>query len=146
VASPSWGDGRLPHAFDYALLFTAGGNWRENDLDLVARGLCATPWHDDGYTSCTGADAAVVTTDRDDVAVVAVKAASRGEGIIARLYSLTTPPPAVTLALAHGQVEHAVLCDARERDLAPLEIDDGRVLVPMPGALATIRLYVKREA
>jgi hypothetical protein len=145
AATPPWGDGHLPHTFDYAMLFTAGGNWRDNDLDVVARGLRETPWHDDSWDAHPNADSMPVTTDRHDVVVTAVKAASRGQGVIVRLYTLTTPLPQVTLALAHGKVERAVLCDARERDLAPLDVQDGRVRVPMPGALASVRLHVRRE-
>ncbi|MBN1658313.1 MAG: hypothetical protein JXA93_07935 [Anaerolineae bacterium] len=146
AASPPWGDGRLPHAFDYALLFTPGGNWRDNDLDVISHGLGATPWHEDACSWHASNYQGLVTTDRHDIVVTAVKAASRGEGLIARLYTLTTPPPGVTLTLTHGEVEHAALCDARERDLAPLDVHAGRVHLSMPGALATVRLHLKTKS
>ena len=37
-------------------------------------------------------------------------------------------------------VRAAFLCDARERDLAPLEILTNTVRLQMPGTIATIRL------
>jgi hypothetical protein len=37
-------------------------------------------------------------------------------------------------------VREAFLCDARERDLQPLEIRDGRIHLTMPGTIASVRL------
>jgi hypothetical protein len=39
-----------------------------------------------------------------------------------------------------SKVIRAFLCDARERDLEPLEVQDSAVRVVMPGTVSTIRL------
>jgi len=82
----------------------------------------------------------VVAVDNPAVNVIAVKPASRGQGIIVRLYSRRLSASPVTVTLRAFQVGQAYLCDARERDLGPLEVWDGAVRVAMPGTIATIRL------
>ena len=44
------------------------------------------------------------------------------------------------VAALNFMVVEAFLCDARERDLAPLKVKDGAVQLLMPGTIATIRL------
>jgi hypothetical protein len=78
--------------------------------------------------------------DRSDVWVVANKPARRGTGRILRLYTLAAPAQAVALTGAHREIKEAYLCDARERDIQPLEVRGGTVHVPLQGALTSIRL------
>jgi len=44
------------------------------------------------------------------------------------------------ISLNHFTISKAFLCDARERDLGPLEVRDGAVRVAIPGTSTTIRL------
>jgi hypothetical protein len=46
----------------------------------------------------------------------------------------------VTLAAPGRTIKAAFLCDARERDLAPLELREGLVQFEMPRAIVTVRL------
>jgi hypothetical protein len=140
VANPATGHERFPYAFDYALWFTASGDWRENEVDRVAYKLSRSAL--EGLV----APCSVVTANREDVAVIAVKPASRGEGVIARLQTFTTPSPSVVLAAPGRKVQAAHLCDARERDLEALSVRRGRVHLTMPGNIATVRLLVGAQA
>ncbi len=56
------------HACEYAVLFTAAGDWRENSVPLAARRLFA------GLAGPGGPAESLVTIDRPEVMVVAVKA------------------------------------------------------------------------
>ena len=137
---PASGHERSVHAFDYALLFTSAGDWRENGIPLVARAVADSPWDTTGRAPLHNLAASVVTTDRPDVIVMAVKPASRGEGLIVRLLALNTPGVPLAITFNGHTVKAAFLCDARERDLAALEVRAGDVRLAMPGAIATVRL------
>jgi hypothetical protein len=78
-------------------------------------------------------------TDREDVFVFAVKVASRGAGWIVRVGTNATPAGEVRLMMPGSRIRQAWLCDARERDLRELRVDGG-VVVPLPGALASVRM------
>ena len=113
-----------------SLIAEGSGNY---GIELAFPG--ATPFSTQGTLA-----ASPVTIDHPGVDVVAVKPASRGQGLIARLHTFTTPLPTVTLAAPGRAIKAAVLCDTRERDLEPLELRDGLVHLTMPGAIATVRL------
>ena len=57
-----------------------------------------------------------------------------------RLNALAVPESMVLVSTDHFRVTKAFLCDARERNLCPLEVQDGKVPVKMQGTVATIRL------
>lgn len=137
---PARGRERRSYAFDHALLFTPRGDWQENGIEALARSAAYTPWNWDGDEHLRQRTAALVTTDRPDVFVTAVKAASRGKGLIVRLQSFAPPKIPVTLALEEVGLQAATLCDARERDLQPLAVRNGTVTLTMPGTIATVRL------
>lgn len=139
-ANPASGHERTSYAFDYALLFTPSGDWRDNDIPVAAQSLIGSPWDDPKRTVLRNLADSIVTTDCPDVRVTAVKPASRGEGIIVRLYTPALPASPVVVTVHHFTVTGAFLCDARERDLGPLEVRDGTVRVAMPGTITTLRL------
>ncbi|MGC9523433.1 MAG: hypothetical protein ACP5HG_16305, partial [Anaerolineae bacterium] len=142
-ATPAEGHVREPYAFDYALLLTKDGDWRENGLATLARTMRTEgPWADPERAELWRRVAADVSTDTRGVWVTAVKLASRGEGVIVRLYSPAVPASAVTVSAPSLRVRGAFLCDARERDLAPLPVVDGAVRLEMDGTIATVRLVV----
>jgi len=140
LATIATGHERHTCAFDYALLFTPGGDWCENGLPLIAHALAAGPWAGPGGAELRALAASVATVDRPDVFILAAKPAWRGQGIIVRLYTDSAFGAPVELRLPGRTVRAAALCDARERDLAPLEVRDGAVHLTMPGAIATVRL------
>ncbi len=130
------------HVCEYALLFTAAGDWRQNCIPLAARAAFAGP----GNAGCpAGRDslaASLALTDRPDVVVAAVKVASRGDGIIVRLHSWGEAGLPVTVGLSGFVPRAAYLCDARERDLGPLPVSGQDVRLNMPGSIASIRVVV----
>ena len=138
--NPASGHERTSYAFDYALMFTQSGDWYNNDIHLIERSIQYSPWEDSQRPLLSSLVAAIVTTDCLDIQVMAVKPASRGEGVIVRLYTPTLPKLPLVVNAHHFMVREAFLCDARERDLKPLEVKDGNVIVKMPGAVATIRM------
>jgi len=82
----------------------------------------------------------LVTVDSESVAVSAVKPASRGEGVIVRLMTYTGAGSPASIKMQGCNVVDAYLCDARERDLSRLDVEDGVVHLIMPGNIATVRL------
>ena len=139
---PASGHERSIHAFDYAILFTPAGDWHDNGIEWVARGIAESPRRQSatGRVGLRELATSIVTTDRPDVVVSAVKPASRGEGLIVRLLTLTTPGPPVAVTTRGHTVRAAFLCDARERDLEQLEVRARAVRLTMPGTIATVRL------
>ena len=140
LAMPATGREQYTHAFDYAVLFTPPGDWRDNALPIVAHSLADNPWDNAGRAELRELAESIVTTDRPDIIVTAVKRASRGDGLIARLSTLTSPGSDVAVLVHDRVVRMAFLCDARERDLEPLEVGGGIVHLTMPGSIATVRL------
>ena len=138
--NPASGHERTSYAFDYALLFTQSGDWRENNIPFFAHSIGNTPWDNSERAVLRNLAASIITTDCPDVRVMAIKPASRGEGTIVRLYTHVLPESDVMVTAHHFPVVKAFLCDARERDLGSLEVRDGTVQLVMPGSIATIRL------
>jgi len=128
--------------FDYALSFTPHGDWRINDIPAVSRSIKDKLWDVTGYPKIHELVGSIVTTDRSDIIVTTIKCASRGEGLIIRLYTLTSPGAPVTVTMRDQMVKTAFLCDARERDLKTLEVCDGSVHLTMPGTIGTVRLLM----
>jgi hypothetical protein len=137
---PAQGHERVSHAFDYAILFTPAGDWRENGIPQVARSIADNPWDTAGRAELRALVVAAVTTDQPEVVVTAVKPASRGEGLIVRLSTLTYFGLPVAVTIRDRHLKAAFLCDARERNLGPLEVRGQTARLVMPGSLATVRL------
>jgi hypothetical protein len=72
--------------------------------------------------------------------VIAMKIASRGEGVIARLQSFAAGPAEVHLHSPVRLIRSAWVCDARERDIAALAVQDGKVRASLERSLTSIRL------
>jgi hypothetical protein len=140
AATPATGHIRGSYTFNYALWFTPSGDWQDNGVDVVARTLADSPWEAPGVAELRQLADSVVTMNRPDVWVAAVKPASRGEGLVVRLLTYATPGPQVRLAVPGRSITSAILCDARERDLEPLAVHDAQVQFTMPGTIASVRL------
>jgi len=139
-ANPATGHETESTTFDYALLFTSGGNWRDNEIPEMARSIVFSPRDDPECDALQTSAATDVTTNRSDVWVTAVKPASRGDGVIVRLTASAVPETPVAVTARYLPVTGAFLCDARERDLAPLDVQAGTVRAVMTGTVATVRL------
>jgi hypothetical protein len=142
LANPAEGHERTPHRFDYGLWLMPAGDWSATRLASAARRVRDGFWDAWERTHLLESVAEAVALDPPSAQLVALKPASRGEGLIARLYAVDACGAAVELWLRHYRVERAFLCDARERDLESLQVRDGKVTLTLPGALATVRLLV----
>jgi hypothetical protein len=145
AGNPAKGYEKDTFTFVYALEFMPGGDWIENELAAKARLGALHPWADPSRTHLRQIAEGQVHTNRTDVWVMANKAATRGEGRILRLYALASPHQAVALSIPGQEIKEAYLCDARERDIQPLEVRDGRVHVTLPGTIASVRLIAVRQ-
>jgi hypothetical protein len=140
-AQPARGHDPGPHRFDVAVAFTGGGDWRAAGLrSLAADEARRARLTAHGSALAARADA-VVTTDRDDVAVLAAKPAHRGPGAVVRLCSTSDGPCEVRLRRPGAVVTAAAICDGRERDVAPLVVDGGDgVTLRVPPGITSVRL------
>ncbi|MCK5793352.1 MAG: hypothetical protein KAH12_01500, partial [Anaerolineales bacterium] len=137
--NPASGHEHESYAFEYALLFTENGDWQDNSLPLLADKF-KSPWSNPKDRILRDLADTIITIDSINVRVTAIKPASRGEGIIVRLYSPSLPKSEVKLTANYFSIMKAYLCDARERDLESLDIEEGAVRVILPGTITTIRL------
>jgi len=138
--NPASGHERESYAYEYALLFTKNGDWQDNNVHLLARDISNSPWSTSREIALHNIANTIITTDNPDVWVAVIKPASRGKGIIVRLNALAVPASTVLISAQHFRVTKAFLCDARERDLSPLEMQDSTFRVMMSGTVTTIRL------
>jgi len=145
TGNPAKGYERDAYSFVYALEFTPGGDWIENRLAQKAYAPALTPWADRSRACLRQIAERQIELDRSDVWVLADKPARRGPGRIVRLYTLAAPDQTVSLRLPYQEIEAAYLCDARERDRQPLEIQEGTIYVTLPGSVTTIRLIEARH-
>lgn len=137
LGHPARGPDPGEHDFFYAVMFTRSGDWLENGCHLVSgRTLGSLRADDPGLEPSPFP----VRTDREDVAVTAVKPADRGDGLIVRLFSYGSGEAEVESV--SGEVVRASLCDARERDRDEVPVEGGRARVPLGGAITTLRLIL----
>ncbi|MGD8625407.1 MAG: hypothetical protein PVJ34_12775 [Anaerolineae bacterium] len=146
TGNPAKGYERDDYSLVYALEFTPGGDWIQNRLAEKAYTRTLNPWADPSRSCVRQLAQRQIELDRADVWVLADKLARRGPGRIVRLYTLAAPHEKVALRLPQQQIEQAYLCDARERDIRPLEIHDGTAHVDLPGSITTVRLIATRPA
>jgi hypothetical protein len=138
--NPAKGYEKDKFAFVYALEFTSSGDWIESNLAQEAHAKELNPWADPSYTCLRKLAEAQIQIDRKDAWVVANKQATRGQGRIVRLYTLSAPNQAFALRFSHREIREAYLCDARERDLEPLEVRDGEIRGILRGTITSIRV------
>jgi len=139
-AMPATGHERYSYTFEYALLFTESGGWRENSVDVLSRQIIDDAHADDGLDSIRALVKSLVTVDSDDIAVTSIKSASRGGGFIVRLLTYAATGKQVSISMRDRTLVDAYLCDSRERDLSRLNVDGGVVHLVMPGSIATARI------
>jgi hypothetical protein len=138
TAFPAYGLDAGEHAFDCAVGFTRAGDWRENRLHQAARTVLNDPFTDTGTDGLSRAVDDAVQLDTPDAAVLAVKRAHRGAGLIVRLQSFGARR--VDLTLTGRRIASAFLTDARERDIRKLSVRSETVRVPLEHDIVTVRL------
>jgi hypothetical protein len=142
-AHPASGIGTGEGGLDYGVWVTGPGDYRTLRLPQHARRTLRNTLFEPSLASLDAAVSAPVTVDREDVVVSALKPAGRKDGFVVRLrsYAPGTEQPVVTVDCPTRTIRGAHLCDARERDLAPLAVDArGRVDVPLGGSITSVRL------
>jgi alpha-mannosidase len=140
--NPATGHEWSNYALDYAILFTQSGDWDDNDIPSAAWSFVHNPYDNPDHARLNSLAASTITTKPSNVWVLAIKPAARGEGVIVRLFTPSLPESDVMVSAKYFTISEAFLCDARERDLGPLELRDGTVKLPMRGTITTIRLLI----
>jgi hypothetical protein len=141
-ANPATAHDRGTHSYHCALLFTPTGEGCPSDVH-AALGSAAPPWQSTSTPTLGQVASALLTVTHPAVRVLAVKPASRGKGIIVRLYAPHPPSEPFQVALTGQALRSAWRCDGRERNLAPLPVDGDRVHLSMDGTIATVRMLVQ---
>lgn len=141
-AHPASGTEDEATTLDYAIWLTRSGDYKENLLPRRVRHALRAALFPPGAPDLDSIANAQVVSDHDDVLVTALKPAHRGEGVIARLRSYARDGAGTEVTLRSGvrTIRAAWLCDARERDLSTLPVDDGAVKVPVERAITSVRL------
>jgi hypothetical protein len=140
LAHPAGGTDDAEHVFEYAIRITPRGDFRANRIPFTARQvLRELPRAPDGLEMELLAKGTLVV-DHPEIMVIAMKIASRGEGVIARLQSFAAGPAEVHLHSPVRLIRSAWVCDARERDIAALPVQDGKVRASLERSLTSIRL------
>jgi len=143
LAHPAYGEDPDEHLFDYAVAITRQGDWRVNRLHVLAHDVLSEAWiNGETVAPATRADA-WISTGSEDVRIVAIKPAHRGQGLIVRLMSFGASSG--MLEFKDRTVERAFLCDARERDLEEIRPIEGRVEVSFPRAIVSLRVMVRQQ-
>jgi hypothetical protein len=140
LAHPASGTASEEFTFDYAVLFTPKGDWCENRLYNLAQEVLADPWITPGTPDVKEAADSFIRIDREDVFVTALKKASRGKGLIARVLCYNKLPCEVRLVCKDRLITKAMLCDGRERDREDLEVQSGEAVLNIHSAITTVRL------
>jgi hypothetical protein len=138
--NPAKGAEKEEYAFEYALMHTPRGDWRENRLPEIAESLIKTDMKRPQRQGLIRLASSLFGLNRQDVKMIAAKVASRGDGWILRLMSFSAIGEALRLRCGKRDLQKAFLCDARERDIEELEIIEGEVAFVMKGTIATLRL------
>lgn len=145
LAHPASGNDPDEHAIECAVGFTAEGDFRHNQLARQVDRVLADAWLAPGRPDIDALADSLFTTGRQDVVVTAAKPAHHGEGLVVRLHHVGAGNGHVQLGAGALQIDGARLCDARERDLGDLAIQDGQVSVPLQGAITSVRLLTRRS-
>ncbi len=138
-AHPASGSEDEASVLEYAVGLTPAGDHRDNHLPRVVRRSLRAALFEASAPDLDALANGMLRTDTDDVLVTALKPASRGEGVIARLRT-NGPPTVVRLSSEVRTIRRAMLCDARERDRMELEVTGGIVTVPVERANTSVRL------
>ncbi|MCK4726630.1 MAG: hypothetical protein KAT29_12535, partial [Anaerolineales bacterium] len=89
--NPATGHEWSNYALDYALLFTQSGDWDDNDIPFTAWSHGHNPYDNPDHARLRSLAASAITAEPSNVRVLAIKPASRGEGVIVRLFCPSLP-------------------------------------------------------
>jgi alpha-mannosidase len=124
LAHPASGTDPDRHQVDYAVCLTPTGDWRENRLYQVDNVLSS---------------GLPIRVEGTDTKVLAIKPAESGRGLIVRIAYYGADPGQARI-YSENAINTAFLCDATERDLKELEVQEGVVPVPLSSAIVSLRI------
>jgi hypothetical protein len=140
-ANPATGFEKQSCTFEYAFGITTKGSWQENALESGGWQLVENTRSLSQREAINQQLQQQVSIKADfPVNVTALKHAHHGQGWILRLRAYRLDGDPVQVMLPSLRIHQAWLCDAREQDIAPLEVIDGWIHVPMKLPLASLRL------
>lgn len=140
-AHPASGVGTAEDGVEYAVWLTGPGDYRAHHLPCHVRKSLRAGLSAPGAIDLDAIANEKIVTDHPDVLVSAIKVASRGDGHVVRLRGYRPGERIeVTLRCAVGPIRSATLCDARERDIAPLVVDGGCARVSIERAITSVRI------
>jgi hypothetical protein len=122
-----------------AILFATRGRGVSSEL----RGRLERAWLPLAQRRLKDYATSLVRCDDAAVSFAAVKRADAGVGVIVRLARDLGAPRSVRVWVPSQTIWGAFLCDAREKNLGPLEVVGGRVIVPLKSRLTTVRVVAR---
>jgi len=126
--SQDWGRHELVHA-----LYGHRGDWREGRSEWQARRLNQPlrAWQAGRHEGALGTSFSLLSLDRDQVDVRAVKLAEHADRVIVRLQELWGREVNAALLSMAGGVLEAEEVDGQERRIGPAEVRDGKLVVDL---------------
>jgi len=140
LAHPASGTDPHEGRLDYAVWFTTAGDARENRLPHHVRRALRAAMFEPEEADLDELANSVIVADREDVKVTALKPPFAGHGVVVRLFRFACSAVEVRLSCPSRPIRQATLCDARERVIESLAVEQGVAVVPMPHALASVLL------
>ena len=128
------------HEFDYAFWSHGPETWLARAAFNQAQTAFSDSFIDPGGPDPEALARSLVTIDRSDVVITAVKKADSGDGVIVRLFRYSPEPVNVRLSYNGRPMKSAFRADALERELEPLSLAGNQVSLDMRYALATVLL------
>jgi hypothetical protein len=140
-ANPASGFEKQICAFEYAFGFTIDGDWQKNLLDAMADQVKDHDWGNGDYFHYQKhVQGHIKIHAPKPVRIIALKSAHRGTGMILRLRAYQIPQSSVTIFLPQYPIKAATLCDARERDIKSVAVDNGKITLSLTDTITTLRL------
>ncbi|MBI5537253.1 MAG: hypothetical protein HY898_31315 [Deltaproteobacteria bacterium] len=134
-AHPAWGANDEQHGIDYAVWFTETGDWRANSLPMAAEEALAPMGC---ATKHVRQAARQLLITPPEVLLRAIKPAEDGRGRIVRLLAYGHEP--IAMQLVDPALSRVILCDALERDLSEVVVQERSFTLTPVGAIVSFRL------
>jgi hypothetical protein len=145
LAHPIGGTSPGEQSFDYAVALEPSGAADDRAFDAHRQTLAAA-WLPAPERDAWLAAAPLIHCDDTRVAISAVKHAENGDGLIARLCTHERGVGRVSVWIEGRPIVSGAVADAREHDLAALDVQHGRASVVIEAGIVTLRLRLGERA
>jgi hypothetical protein len=139
LAHPIGGTSSGEQCFDYAVALEPAGAADERAFDVHRRALAAA-WLPAHERTAWFSAPSLIHCDDARVTVSAVKHAEDGDGLIVRLCTHERGVGRVSLRAHERPIVSGAIADAREHNLSPLDVRDGRATVAIDAGIVTLRV------